>query len=215
MVLDRERWLKTWQLVTSTSPAPDWWDELVYLYDDKTRAYHNSRHIADCLDQFDLVRERFQAPDLVEIAIWVHDIIYDSQRSDNEIQSVAWVRNKLVQSGVASTDLEVIEGLILATQHATVPTGRDAALLVDIDLSILGRPPEQFEMYNEAIRREYAWVSELAYCTGRMAVLQRFLDRPAIYCTDEFQQRFELAARKNLKQAVRMLAQNLERHQAL
>jgi predicted metal-dependent HD superfamily phosphohydrolase len=53
--------------------------------------------------------------------------------------------------------------LVLASRHDAPPHGRDAALLVDIDLAILGSPPERFERYERGVRLEYGHVPEKAY----------------------------------------------------
>jgi predicted metal-dependent HD superfamily phosphohydrolase len=97
--------------------------------------------------------------------------------------------------------------LILATQHHTPPTRLDAALLVDIDLSILGRSSAEFDRYNAAIQQEYQWVPEAPYREARAKVLQSFLDRPAIYLTPHFHDRYEAQAHQNLTQAIRNLRQ--------
>ena len=77
--------------------------------------------------------------------------------------------------------------------------------LVDIDLGILGQDAEQFAAYDQAIRREYHWVPEPQYRSGRAAVLRGFLARPNIYHTPTFRQRYEHQARCNLGAALRQL----------
>jgi predicted metal-dependent HD superfamily phosphohydrolase len=96
---------------------------------------------------------------------------------------------------------------VLATRHLTVPSEPDAAVLCDIDLSILGRPPEVFAEFEQRIRREYAWVPELVYRGARAEILAGFLRRDSIYQTDYFRQRYEVPARANLERAISQLAQ--------
>ena len=51
----------------------------------------------------------------------------------------------------------MIARLVAAHRSPDAAAGRrPAALLCDIDLSILGRAPEQFDAYDGAIRAEYA-----------------------------------------------------------
>jgi predicted metal-dependent HD superfamily phosphohydrolase len=78
----------------------------------------------------------------------------------------------------------------------------DAALFLDIDLSILGAVPERFAVYDAAIRREYEHVPDDLYRTGRRAVLKTFLERDPLYLTKTFAVRFEKQARANLAAAV-------------
>jgi predicted metal-dependent HD superfamily phosphohydrolase len=88
--------------------------------------------------------------------------------------------------------------MILATKHSGAPATGDAAIVSDVDLSILGKPADEFEAYERAIRREYEHVPAETYRAGRAAVLRQFLSRPRIYNTDHFAARYEMAARQNL-----------------
>ena len=81
----------------------------------------------------------------------------------------------------------------------------DAALFLDMDLSILGAAPEAFDAYEQAVRREYDWVEEPMWRAGRSAVLKNFLARPHIFHTEEFRQRFEPQARRNMARSIAAL----------
>jgi predicted metal-dependent HD superfamily phosphohydrolase len=73
---------------------------------------------------------------------------------------------------------------------------------VDVDLSILGAPPERFAEYEVQIRQEYAHVPGFLFRLKRRAILQSFLDRPALFSTPRLHQRLEARARANLAAAV-------------
>ena len=98
-----------------------------------------------------------------------------------------------------------VRTLILATKHDTFPVGGDALLLADIDLSIFGRAPNDFDEYERKIRGEYAWLPEEAYREGRAAILRRFLARNRIYHTEHFHCLFEEQARHNLEHSLSKL----------
>jgi predicted metal-dependent HD superfamily phosphohydrolase len=136
------------------------------------------------------------------VALWFHDAVYDTQRSDNEERSAVWAREYLTARAVAHDAIDRIEAMILATRHTEHTAPGDTALMVDIDLGILGQPVRVFDRYDAAIRREYAWVSDEAYRAGRRAVLASFLARTHIYCTDFFHARLETTARANLARAL-------------
>ncbi|HLX63914.1 MAG TPA: N-methyl-D-aspartate receptor NMDAR2C subunit [Planctomycetota bacterium] len=174
-------------------------------YAEPARTYHNARHIADCLTQFDKVRAKFVRPDETEFALWIHDAIYDSHAKDNESRSAQMAAEFLRRGGAAAEAIEYVERLILATRHNETPSEPDARLIVDIDLSILGRGEAEFNEYDEAIRREYTWVPEDKYREGRATVLRGFLKRERIYSTQEFFEQFEKSARENLQRAILQL----------
>lgn len=175
------------------------------LYEQPPRAYHNWSHVEASLRELDAVVPLCADPDAVEIAIWFHDCIYDPQRHDNEEQSAALARKWLAELAVPSSFVDSIAQLILVTKHNAIPASPDGKLMVDIDLSILGQVPEVFDAYETAIRKEYSFVAEEAFCAGRARILRGFLDRPTIYCTESFQRRYERAARTNLARSIEQL----------
>src|SRR5437764_142219 len=81
--------------------------------------------------------------------------------------------------------------------------GDDARLIVDIDLTPLGKPQEEFDENGRAIRREFANVDEEKYRAGRAELLKRFLQRPQLYFTEVFRRRYEEPARQNLERSIR------------
>ena len=60
-------------------------------------------------------------------------------------------------TGLSSAVIERVQELILATKHKSAPATHDAALLVDVDLAILGAPVERFDEYERQVRKEYGW----------------------------------------------------------
>ena len=186
-------------------------NELSALYRAPGRHYHGLAHVEALLA---LAREYLA--DLadrqaVEAAIWFHDAIYDSRRSDNEARSAALAAAKLAPR-VEPARLSRITAMIEATATHVLPdlgdeaATRDAAFFLDMDLSILGAPQSAFDSYEAGVRREYAWVGDEAWRSGRAAVLRKFLARPTIFHTDAFRQRYEAVARKNIARSIAALA---------
>jgi predicted metal-dependent HD superfamily phosphohydrolase len=204
-MLDSHRFRRCWQALRAHGNAQLCFTRLEHAYAEPHRAYHNATHLLDCLQQFDCVADQAIAPAELEFALWYHDAIYDPRVLDNEAQSAAWARRDLHAARVSPARIEAIDELIMATKHDGAALSPDAALLVDIDLSILGRSREEFEHYDRAIRKEYAWVPEDQYRAGRSAVLERFLARPTIYTTPWFRARYEKVARRNLTLAIEQL----------
>jgi predicted metal-dependent HD superfamily phosphohydrolase len=167
------------------------------MYDSPPRAYHNWGHVEACLAELSHVRDRCDRPDLVEIAIWFHDAVYDPTRNDNEQRS-AHAAAAAMKASCSVEDIAVVRHLILDTRHAAEPATNDGKLIVDIDLAILGQPPAAFAAYEAAIRQEYAHVADADFAKGRAAVLRKFLDGLVIYRTGYFHKRYEEVARQNL-----------------
>lgn len=194
-------WRQAWASLGIPAPAGAL-GKLTNLYAEPHRAYHTLDHVADCLRWVSLVGA--DRPDLLTLALFYHDAVYDARRTDNEAVSAAMAADVLREAGVATTDVDVVVGLVLATDHRRMATTPDELRIVDIDLSILGATPERFDRYNEAIAREYAWVEPAAYAAGRRHVLQSFLDRAVIYRTPPFAA-CEAQARQNLARALASL----------
>jgi predicted metal-dependent HD superfamily phosphohydrolase len=203
--LDRSRWTGLWNRLGAQGDGLSIFSGLEAAYADPARAYHTADHIRDCLAQFDLSPETAQRPDEVEAAIWFHDAVYLPGSSDNEDQSARLAQTALTDAGAPEEVAHRIAGLVLATKHLAIPTERDAALLCDIDLSILGRPPEVFEEFEQRIRREYVWVPEPVYRGARAEILAGFLRRRSIFQTDYFRDRYEVQARANLELVLKEL----------
>jgi predicted metal-dependent HD superfamily phosphohydrolase len=167
--------------------------DLVARYREPHRRYHTLQHLEECFARFDELRALAEHPREVELAIWFHDAIYDTRRSDNEARSAAWARS------VAG---ERVHMLVMATRHQAVPESADAKVLVDVDLWILGAPQPRFDEYEAQVREEYGWVPAFVYRKKRREVLQSFAARPAIYNTAPFMQRYEEQARANLARSL-------------
>ncbi len=192
-------------------------NRIVVAYGEPHRAYHTAQHINECLDLLDwcigeisTVSPTHAVSDpALEMALWYHDVVYQPQRSDNEQCSADQATAFLLTNDVTLPQSEKIASLIMATRHLASPKSEKlsvpselAAWIVDIDLAILAAPPQRFAQYEAQIRQEYAWVPEAVYRAKRQALLTQFLERPTIYQSVVFQQRFEHQAQKNLSSSI-------------
>jgi predicted metal-dependent HD superfamily phosphohydrolase len=201
----KDRWLKFWASAGgSGDPEPEW-SSLSACYAEPHRAYHTMDHIAHCLDELEEVRSRAADPVAVEMALWYHDAIYDSRATDNEARSADLVRQAAASMGLARGRGDRAAEFILVSTHRALVEDPDAQLFADIDLSILGRPSAIFAAYERNVRTEYAWVPEPAFRAARSRILQSFLDRPSIYATPHFRDKYESMARLNLSVSLNQL----------
>jgi predicted metal-dependent HD superfamily phosphohydrolase len=187
-----------------TAEHNDVYAKLLVAYSEPHRRYHVVDHIDDCLTQLDS-SPAASFPEEAELALWFHDAIYDPTSSKNEIRSADWATTFLSAAGTEGDKSARVSTYILATRHGAEVLSGDAALVVDVDLSILGRDRQEFEKYEQAIREEYKWVPGAIYRRKRVEILQSFLERPAIYQTDHFRGLFERRARENLEWSISRL----------
>jgi predicted metal-dependent HD superfamily phosphohydrolase len=179
--------------------------DLVARYREPHRHYHTLDHIDACLswlDRFWAVAER---PDEVALALWFHDAIYTPGATDNERQSARLACDHLGALGIDAAKAGRVARYIEATKHVD-PTSGDAGLVVDLDLTILGAPARDFEVFERQIRREYVHVPDAMYRLGRGHVLQRFASRPHIYQVPQLREQLEAAARANLERRIATLS---------
>ena len=173
---------------------------LMVLYYGENRAYHNLLHIDRMLLWLD---ESGEASDAVELAIWFHDAIYDPQGSQNEAKSAQYFTDHF-GSHIDDALGADVERLILATDPTRARSGQgDEDLIIDIDLSILGSSPKDYDIYRLSVRSEYSFVSDTDFSAGRSLILEGFLSQK-IYAT-EFFSPLESKARSNLKRELLIL----------
>ena len=203
---NENQWREFWQRLEARSDGLPPWLELHGAYAETWRAYHNLDHIGHCLGEFANVCQYADTPIAVEAAIWFHDVIYDTHRKDNEERSAEVASAALAKAGKPEGFCRNVSALILATKHQSEPTSKDSSLLTDIDLSILGQSPERYAEFEQQIRREFGWVSDKDFRSGRAAILNGFLRRDHVFATPTFAQRYEKQARANLAWAIKQLA---------
>jgi predicted metal-dependent HD superfamily phosphohydrolase len=170
-------------------------EQLVAAYAAPGRHYHNLAHIEDSLAALTRVenlspRER----EILSAAIWWHDVVYDATRADNEELSA-----QLAEAHVRKDIADEVGRLIRLTKtHDVARDDRLGAILISIDLSILGAEPARYDAYAAAIRQEFIHVPEADYRAGRARVLGQFAARPVIFPDAAFAARYDRQARENL-----------------
>ena len=202
----RACWRRIWRQLGLHSGGDAVHRQLASLYGAPGRRYHTVRHIEECLREFDRVRALAAQPVEVEMALWFHDAVYDPRAQDNEERSAGLMRESLLARGAAAGIVNSIQRLILATtRHVPSAGDSDEALVIDIDLAVLGQPEARFDEYERQIRAEYARVPVAEFHVRRAEILRRFLDRPHIFATPSFRVRYEESARRNLRRSLRAL----------
>ena len=180
------------------------------LYGEFHRRYHTLDHVHACMYEYEqyLKDTKSEFKMSIHYAIWFHDIVYNPRASngDNEKESasvfLAWALDHELDGQLQSQ----VQRMTLATaKHKHEWETPETWTFLDIDLSILGQRPDVYNEYKADIREEYRFVPTKDYTKGRIAVLQSFLNRPRIYMTDYFHQKYEATARKNIASEITYL----------
>jgi predicted metal-dependent HD superfamily phosphohydrolase len=201
----QQRWIQLWRQVTTKGDPLPMCQELVSLYSQPHRHYHNLLHITECLAEFDCARHLARQPVAAELAIWFHDAIYDPHAQDNEERSAELAKLRISNAGGCMDLCESVGTLVMATKTHDPSLHPDAPLVVDVDLSILGQSDPRFQAYETQIRREYEWVQEETFAAKRAEVLEGFLGRKQIYTNGLFFVKYEKPARQNLRKSLHNL----------
>jgi len=202
---DTSRWRATCHGLGVTAPDEGLYQSLVARYSEPHRRYHTVQHLDECFARLDEGRHLAERIHEIELALWFHDAVYDTRSQDNEGQSAALAVAAVERSGLARVVGERVQTLILATKHDGLATTEDAALLIDVDLAILGATTERFDEYEQQVREEYSWVPGVMFRRKRREILEAFLARPCVYNTEHFRARYEAAARANLTRSIEQL----------
>ena len=187
----------------------DCWQNIVTHYQQPHRHYHTLHHIQALLEQFDGIKDQLKQPESVLLAIFYHDVIYQTQSKpamSNERQSAAYFIAEL--GGFLPIDLQnrVVELIIATEKHELADTNdSDMAYFLDMDLRILGQTDLVYQAYCQQIRLEYQHVAKVLYNFSRKKALKRFLDRKRLYFTERFSTQYEQQARQNIKSEIKTL----------
>jgi len=181
------------------------YQNLLSAYSEKHRFYHTVHHIDDCLKKIDSCLELLANPYNVELAIWFHDAIYRPLSKSNEEDSAILAKDYLAISGASDEICKEVSSLVLATKHDGQRRTGDAAVLIDIDLSILGSDNATYDLFEKNVRKEYRYVPNFIFSKKRAELLSNFVNQEFIYTNEKFRNAYEEKARVNISRTVKRL----------
>ncbi|MBM4107699.1 MAG: hypothetical protein FJ255_02625 [Phycisphaerae bacterium] len=214
------RFWRDWQSRRSLRPTGpllegEVWGLLIEHYTSPGRFYHTLDHVVGMVRQVRELRGSVQLGtlpeadlrsvdfDLLELAVWFHDAVYEVGAEDNEVRSADLAAGAARAMGFSEAQVDRIKDLVLQSAHRAPATTFAARLMCDIDLVLLGLPWEQFVAGMDLIRRECAPMPRAASQFERAAMLRSFLSRASIYQTALYRERFEARARENIDRFIR------------
>ena len=208
----KESLKKSWinligQFTTDEQLMTDSWRQIEQHYTAEHRAYHNLTHINNMLQEATKFEGEISDKEVVLLAIWLHDIIYDPLSKNNEKDSAELAKNILSQTNLSLERIQKCYDLILLTikHQLAVTAPLDDKLLIDFDLEILSRNWLQYKTYSEQIRQEYWMYPTPLFKSGRKEAMGKFLERPNIYQTPFYREEKEAKARANIKREMEEL----------
>ncbi|MDF5708133.1 MAG: hypothetical protein PUP90_10745 [Nostoc sp. S4] len=180
-------------------------NRLVAAYSSSDRYYHTLKHIHHVLTTIEILHGYTNNLAAVLLAGWFHDVVYDTKAQDNEEKSADYAFELLSHLGIPESIVATVSRLILNTKnHQAAADDCDSQVLLDADLAVLASNPVNYPEYSDAIRQEYAWVSEAEYIAGRRQFLQGLLQR-SIYFTPLMLEFAEPFARSNIQEEIKSL----------
>ncbi|MBB1087598.1 hypothetical protein H4F99_03745 [Lysobacter sp. SG-8] len=190
-------------------------ERLQAAYAEPPRAYHAWSHVGEVARHYEAVAEGpgWGQPREVALAVLYHDAVYDPARRDNEARSADFALQEIARwMPDGGIDASRVGQLILWTaRHGQFapddfnddPCPDDVRHFLDCDMAILGASPDAFDAYDRAIAREYrGHVPGWLFRINRRRFLKGLLARDRIFLSEFFHERFNAAARANLRRAV-------------
>ncbi len=192
-------WLRTCRALGAKDDVAGAGARLVAAYAAPARRYHTVEHLVEVLDRVDELAGVAVDPEVVRLAAWFHDAVYDPTAADNEERSAELAATVLGRLRLPAAAVAEVGRLVrLTAGHAPAPDDRAGAVLCDADLAVLAHDPDGYARYVAAVRAEYGHLADEAWRAGRAAVLRGLLDRPFLFATAAGRERWESAARGNV-----------------
>lgn len=185
------------------------WNEIEQHYAETTRHYHNLTHIAAVYSKLSAIKDLLVNWDMVQFSIFYHDIFYNTHKNDNELNSALLAKNNLQKLTIDVSKIDAMFNQIIATKSHQNTNDSDTNYFTDADLSILGESWDNYRVYSEQIKAEYIQYANEVYIPGRIKVLNHFLEMERIFKTTHFYNLYEIKAKQNLENEIKLLKQNL------
>jgi predicted metal-dependent HD superfamily phosphohydrolase len=196
------------------------WDALDASYTESHRAYHTWEHVASLLEKLSEFSDLSTRSDIIAVSVFWHDVVYRTQNQDgsprpdyeNVRDSGALFRQYTLLN---KSDADAVHDLIMATsnhlqaraeKHYYVGFAGDLDLFLDLDLSSLASPWEEFVEDLARIRTEFSWAPQVVFCSIQLQILEKFAKEGArLYRRAETSEQWRDAAMANLKRCITVL----------
>lgn len=174
-------------------------------YTSDTRHYHTLWHVKYMIEKLDKYFTNLLTPrqkDLIELAIWYHDVIYDINSTNNESHSALVLEIFANALKLENSEIELLVSLVKATTHKEYQTDLSHKVICDLDLYGLSNSEIYFEN-RDNVRKEFHQATEEQWLLGRKSFIKWMLSKETIFQTGFFQKHYEDSARNNLSSELR------------
>jgi predicted metal-dependent HD superfamily phosphohydrolase len=200
------------------------WEALDAGYTESHRAYHTWDHIAGLLEKLSEFSDLSARSDIIAVSVFWHDVVYRTQNQDGgprpDYENVRDSGELFRQYTLLNkSDSDAVHDLIMATanhlqaraeKHYYAGFAGDLDLFLDLDLSSLAAPWEEFVEALARIRSEFSWAPEIVFCSIQLQILEKFAKEDVrLYRRAETSEKWRDAARANLKRCVTELQKRI------
>jgi predicted metal-dependent HD superfamily phosphohydrolase len=200
------------------------WEALDAGYTESHRAYHTWEHVAGLLEKLSEFSDLATRSDIIAVSVFWHDVVYTTQDQDGGLRpDYENVRDsgKLFRQYTLlnKSDADAVHDLIMATanhlrasaeKHYYAGFADDLDLFLDLDLSSLASPRDEFAEDFARIRTEFSWAPEVVFCSSQLRILENFAQpHVRLYRRAETGKKWCDAASTNLKRCIAELQKRL------
>ena len=183
-----------------------WWHEILENYTKKWKFYHNLNHVYSFVNLFEKYNKFINNhKNEFLISIYFHDIIYIPSRNDNEEESINIFNKFYNEVKPNNLNKEKAIEFIAETKNHSLSKDYDFELdlFLDMDMQIVS--DENWEDYENKIRKEYCFVDETEYKNKRKQFLQSLVNKNRIFRTQIFYDTYEQIAKNNITNIINKL----------
>jgi predicted metal-dependent HD superfamily phosphohydrolase len=164
--------------------------------------------IPESLAELDLLAERIENPDAVELAIWFRHYVASAtvgEIAENELKSAQAWAELASKHGIMANTIEEVYKLILATKDNASAQSQDECYVADLVRIYWGFEAPRFKECCESIRKRFAALNDAEFRARRRDWISKHLGKEHLYRTRYFQDKYEKIARENLTAALKDL----------
>lgn len=182
------------------------YSSIVSRYNEEGRYYHTLKHINHMFNGLNKIKKEEVSSEL-KMAIWLHDLIYNTNSKGNEEMSSLIGINMINIVGIRNTDFsDNVRDIILSTKIGATLDTPEKKLMHDLDYLVFVDNYEKFHVSCQNIRKEYSNMDPTEYKKGRLSFLDSLTEKD-IFVTEYFRE-LESIAKSNIEKEINFLFTN-------